>query len=69
VDEQAYVSEKDAGDPCHGEPAVHELGLNVPLQGFGLLAEAQGVETEVTWESAIRDATLSTDQHHHHMQK
>jgi hypothetical protein len=49
VDEQAYVSEKDAGDPCHGEPAVHELGLNVPLQGFGLLAESQGVEAEVTW--------------------
>jgi len=43
-----YVGYKDAGDTCHGEPAVHELGLHVPLQGSRFLPEPQGIEAEVT---------------------
>ena len=42
------VGEEDACNSCHGPAAVGQLSLSEPLEGLGVGAQGQGVESSVT---------------------
>lgn len=49
---QSHLAE-DTGAAHHGPAAVLELGLSEPPEELGVLAEAEGVEPEVTCERYV----------------